>query len=1142
MEKEKKYFGGADGALNADDVKSIVGINQWVNMENCRTGTTDNGVVGTVESIGGTELISAVQPSITFLTLGSATEQARNRILYFKYNTTGVWHKIVCYDSTPGVEQEYDVLLSSQVNGGLNFNKNYPIHSAKIIDGKLYWVEGTNNQPRKINIDAAIKANNPSYVTDETAYTFPLDFSEITLIKPPPPLSPNIQKLEDNTFDNNFIANESFMFAFEYVWYDDEVTVLGTYSPSSRLNKNAAVENYIQVTMDSLERIPSSVRIIKLVVRYSNTNNAFVIKTWDKEVSSEATEIANQNSGTQVLTFDFYGNILGEAIPSSPVNKVLKPFDSVPVYSETLDAARNRLFLGGNVEGYNAPTQTSLSLSPTTIDISAATLSKNLYQVTHAGIWNGGASSYAYSAWYVYLTEVAPIGWYALTSTEQLNTSSNVYPPLPAAPASVSLAGLTFRGANQSDVLDSTKPSGGTPIIWDFFLTANNCTITGTSVQVYDVFKSGAQYQFGVVFYDFAMRKCGVVTNDGLVFDITNRNYNYTSGTDSIVWTLSNASALTEIPDWAYYYTPVRTLNLRTRFFIQSFTNAAKYATKTTDGNYQFTSNTFIIGSVGIGLNTTALVQSGLGYVYAEGDVCVLTKSDNTVTVLPVIGQDGNYIIVKAEDLGDLTSASFVFEIYTPYITTEQEPFYEMGQMYRVLNPGTDMRSYETISDIFVPDSYVLTRNYSTVTYFGEAMSPNDLFYKRWDNDGGKINYVTKLGQVSKDNSISFSNTIIPNTAINGLSTFDALDEKSLPIECGKVRKLQITSKVQDELGIVMLSICEKETASLYIGEVQQYGSTGESANIVTSEQVIGTINVLKGAYGTINPESVTEYRGMVFWADANNGRYIQYSTNGLYPISNVKMTRFWNQFFTRYKSLTNEEIEAFGGRPFIFSTVDPYHNELLISIPQLYSTTINGYMPDYVGVLAYPFDIWDGMGKTIVCKLENGNIPAHWQGSYSFNPECFVTLSNKLYSFLNGNLFIHNQTSTYNNFYGVQYKSRIMCISNQNPAIPKVYNNIALKSNLAPSLSYFYNDYPYQQSTDLVDFDYNNLEGLFYATLYRNKLIPTAIGYDTNGLLTGEKMRAAGLYVLLEFTVTTTPLELEFVSIGYINSLGQTF
>ena len=352
----------------------------------------------------------------------------------------------------------------------------------------------------------------------------------------------------------------------------------------------------------------------------------------------------------------------------------------------------------------------------------------------------------------------------------------------------------------------------------------------------------------------------------------------------------------------------------------------------------------------------------------------------------------------------------------------------------------------------------------------------------------------------------------------------------------GALRKLQQTSKTQEQ-GNIMLAIGESDTASLYLGETQLVGAA-QNAFIASSPGVIGTVNILKGNFGSINPESVCEYRGMVFWLDMINGRVIQYSSNGLFPISNYKMTRYWKLFCQQFLSMTTEQIEDLGGRPFVFSTVDPRHDELLISVPKLLEYPPKGYLPDYESTI-YPFDIWDGRGKTLVYSLVSN--PNKWLGSYSFNAEGFTTLNNELYSYYEGELYLHNLTNSFCNFYGTQYTAKIMAVSNLIPERPKSYNNISVQSNIVPSFVYFYNNYPYQQSSDLVDFSFRNLEGVWYTTILRNKLQPTAEGYVTTGLLTGEKMRNTSMFFMLEFTPTAQPLALRFVNIGFTISQGHT-
>ena len=61
VSKEKKYpaeRGENGGFCNSDDSPFAIGQNQWVNLTNFRSGSTDKGVTGVLESIGGTLRLS----------------------------------------------------------------------------------------------------------------------------------------------------------------------------------------------------------------------------------------------------------------------------------------------------------------------------------------------------------------------------------------------------------------------------------------------------------------------------------------------------------------------------------------------------------------------------------------------------------------------------------------------------------------------------------------------------------------------------------------------------------------------------------------------------------------------------------------------------------------------------------------------------------------------------------------------------------------------------------------------------------------------------------------------------------------------------------------------------------------------------
>lgn len=1027
---EKKFFaaiGEQSGQLDADSAPFAVGINSWVNMQDFRIGSTDKGVTMVAESVGGTLRLSTPSPSVSFIELGKEEDIVRNRIIYFYYNTTTTEHKIEVYDKTANVI--YLALLSSQITGGLNFNKSFPIHSARVAGNVIYWTDNY-NEPKKLNIDAAIKMNNPSYSTSEAAYINPLE-AEVDYIIRKPPNTPLVgTKFTQPSVLVNDVENFAGMFAWRYLFRDGEKSVAST--PSNFLNYNTPTEvyNLITVVANMSEHINQDVQQVDFLVRYGNSGNYFVIKSWNKNVSVQAAQIANHNAGIAGLNYSFYNDKIGLALDAA---YSYKPFDSVPLLSRGLEISLSRLLLGYNLEAYNSPVLSSLSVVP-------------FYENT-----------------------------------------------------------LPFQN----------------PIM-----------------------KAGGTKKLGIVFRDRFKRVIGnVFTNDNLRVTVNDRDYDYATYCSHFNWTLGSGARPDEIPVEAYYYEVVITRELTTRFFMEARSINLKYIIKNvTTGVFSFQDN-YTSGAYGVAVNIALLESESMGYLFepTSGDIMKLYKlGDPTVYKLPVIGQEGNWVFIKLENLGNFTPVlsgtdKFIFEIFTPYKEVGDDPFYTTGLLYTITNPGLSTRFYQTGGAAIYGDVYLYNRATPYGTYRAENMSSNNKHWKEWLGNWGEVNINLTSKQVRKNTAVRWSNVLIEGTQTNGLSSFDALDEKILPLDLGALQKLMQTSKVQEQ-GNIVLAIGEDDTASLYMGEVQVVGAD-RNAFLSSAPNVIGTVNVLKGNFGTIDPETVFEYRGNVYWLDRSNGRVIQYSLNGLFPISNYKMTRFWKLWCQKRNSMTAAEVEAFGGRPFVFFTVDPAHDELLISIPKLSNTPPKGYLPDYPSTI-YPFDPLDYQQKVMVYDLKE----SRWLGSYSFYAEGFATLQNELYSFRFGQLYLHNQYNNQANYYGVQYTPKIMCVANQNPTKPKVYHNVSVESNIVPLSMYFYNSYPIQQSSDLVDFSFRNVEGNWCANILRNKLVPTATGFNTNGLLTAEVMRNVAMYVMAEFSVSgSNPVQLKFLNIGYIPSVGNT-
>ncbi len=1049
---EKKYFaavGEHKGALNSDDDFFAIPLNSWVNMTGFRIGSTDKGVTATVESIGGNVRVDTFATS-GYIRLGSVADAPNNRILYALYDTVGTTHIIVAYYKDTNTT--YTVTFNGQVDqlplagGGLVFNKNYPI-DMWVVGNLLYWTDNYSD-PRRINIDAGIKLNNPTFSTTVAPYTSPINQKVTTIIRYAPQRPPTLT-FQTIPSRQNFLREFAGEFAYRNHFRDGETSVFGT--PSVMVNyrfgtnpSQSGYDNTNRVTVTLAWQngydIEQDVQIFELAVRYDNQPGYFILKTWDKRNATDLAEINAYNAGGS-LVFFFYNDKTG--VPVDP-QRSAKPFDTVPLLSATGSTGLSRNFLGGNTLGYDTPKTTSLS----------------------------GVASLS--------------------------------------------GGITFGS---------------------------------------QVFKSWSTYQLGIRFRDKYKRASGVVTNPLTSVVTINDRGDYNNPAlfyNLITASLSNTDAVNEIPDWAYYYDVLITKCLRTRFFCEwAMRNTdVQYVIKNVDGTYTY-QNTFTSGLFGIAFKTGNLTLNGMGIQFTQGDNAFVRVYLSGLTTAPfsiaVVAQDADYIICTPIDLGVTTSIAdlLLVEYYVPYIQSGEEAFYTVGGFGVVNSPTTNSRQYGTTAFNMTGDCTFGQRIFYAPTgygYWSQSMSPNDGLWKNWFGIYGETNIITNLGQVTKETSVKWSNTIIEGSNTNGLSTFDAIDEKLLPLDMGALRKLQQTSKIEAQ-GNIMLAIGEQDTASLYLGEVQTYGSDQAPASVNTVERVIGTVNILKGNFGTVNPESVTEYRGSVWWFDANNGRWIQYASNGLFPISNYKMTRFWKLWAAQYLSMTAAQIEALGGRPFVFSAVDPVHDELVISLPKLSNTPPKGYLPffdintDAITNTIYPFDILDFQGKTIVYDLKADR----WLGSYPFYTEGFVTMQNQLYSFLNGFLYLHNQYDRQCNFFGVQYKPAIMFVSNMMPSEPKSYNATAIEANVQPSYFYLYNNYPYQQISDLAPYNFTPLEGVWNATFFRNLIQPTATGQSTTSRLTGEKMRGVAMLMMAQFDVSgSTPIELKFVDIQFTVSLGN--
>lgn len=137
------------------------------------------------------------------------------------------------------------------------------------------------------------------------------------------------------------------------------------------------------------------------------------------------------------------------------------------------------------------------------------------------------------------------------------------------------------------------------------------------------------------------------------------------------------------------------------------------------------------------------------------------------------------------------------------------------------------------------------------------------------------------------------------------------------------------------------------------------------------------------------------------------------------------------------------------------------------------------------------------------------------WSTRYSYEPEYMIASGGKLSTFKDGYLYLHNNNSTYNNFYGTQYESSIKIPFNENPNQKKNYTALILDSSAAMSAEI---ENTSGQESSLATTDFDLREDKYNANILRDSTTPNL----TYPLLDGDKLIDTNMSVNLTTDSTT--------------------
>jgi hypothetical protein len=158
------------------------------------------------------------------------------------------------------------------------------------------------------------------------------------------------------------------------------------------------------------------------------------------------------------------------------------------------------------------------------------------------------------------------------------------------------------------------------------------------------------------------------------------------------------------------------------------------------------------------------------------------------------------------------------------------------------------------------------------------------------------------------------------------------------------------------------------------------------------------------------------------------------------------------------------------------------------------------------------------------------------WVSFYSYNPDWMIGMNNYFYTFNGGNIWRHNTNETRNNFYGVQYNSRIISVINDKPLENKLFKTINIEGDDTWDAT-LQTDI---QTTGFINAEwFEKKEGSYFAFVRNSGETPAAAGEyplrSLNGI--GTSINITGPLGARVVSFSINPL----VNIGSILSIGDT-
>ena len=482
-----------------------------------------------------------------------------------------------------------------------------------------------------------------------------------------------------------------------------------------------------------------------------------------------------------------------------------------------------------------------------------------------------------------------------------------------------------------------------------------------------------------------------------------------------------------------------------------------------------------------------------------------------------------------------------LIEVYTPKKVLEVDFYFEIGECYPILNPGTDSavhgKGYEGQDqtdllpatgyiyggDTFVRDRRMFVLDGTTPNYYDYSVEDEYIY----DDDINSRQLSIGAPNIADPNyrqydyiaRVRFSDlyNVDGNRLFNGLSTFvqDAYVDCDQLFGCVQ-RLVRIGEQAE------ILAIQTHKVQPLYTDKAPLYELNAADPTVGVSDKPLNLGIPFKAPYGTQHPESVIQDGNQVWCYDMYEGVIWYYASNDLNPISSSYNYR------KKVFDLSQELLKYPQARVHVNGAINRNHRELWWAFEKVVAVDPIEVDGEDVGqegegdvgtpgTRVIPPDLPDFDPVTIVFA----QLRDKWETRVTAYAEAMTPLRGKrFFGFKDGKMWEFDVNVLHSNFFGTQYTAKITVPLNALPGMIKDWYALREKSNkvwaaieivIPPD-----ERYPNGMKSRITKNNFRNFEGDWWAQFFKDMTDPS-FATQLEALQRGRELKGSVMIITFE-------------------------